>query len=161
MRTHPYVTNVERVGIRWFFGSRLAMLASGEASGGSLAVHEQTLMPGAATPWHRHAHEDEAFYVLEGRLHVIVGEEREGFEAGPGSFVFGPRGVAHGYRAIGEEPVRLLTITAPSGFDAFVMEVSEPATAPGFGPMPDPALVETSAERHGIAILGPLPNAPR
>ncbi len=51
------------------------------------------------------------FYVLEGRLTFTCDGKR--FEAAPGSFVFLPRGLTHNYEIDGDEPVRLLVITAP------------------------------------------------
>jgi mannose-6-phosphate isomerase-like protein (cupin superfamily) len=44
-------------------------------------------------PLHVHDRADEVWYVLSGRLGFRVGERR--LEAGPGSAVFGPRGVPH------------------------------------------------------------------
>ena len=43
-------------------------------------------------PRYTHTHEDEAFYVLNGTITVGCGKET--YEAGPGAFVFLPRGVS-------------------------------------------------------------------
>ncbi len=53
------------------------------------------MQPGAESPLHVHAHEDEAYIVLNGHITFQVGDGRA--DAGPGSFVFLPRGVPHGF----------------------------------------------------------------
>jgi quercetin dioxygenase-like cupin family protein len=62
-----------------------------------------------------HTHEDhaDAFYVLEGTVEFLVGNEPR--RAGPGSFVAAPRDTAHGFRNPGPEPIRFLNLHAPPG----------------------------------------------
>ena len=62
-------------------------------------------------PLHLHRSDDEAWYVLEGRLSVRVGEEDVEVRAGAGVLV--PRGVAHTYWNPGPEPVRYLLFMTP------------------------------------------------
>ena len=64
---------------------------------------------------HVHAEEDDAFYILEGELTFTFGDEEA--PAPPGTFVLVPPGVEHGFRNDGAEPVRMLNIHAPAGFD--------------------------------------------
>ena len=52
-----------------------------------------TKQPGEGPPLHVHADEDDAFYILEGEVVVIVEEEE--ITVGPGTFVLVPPGVAH------------------------------------------------------------------
>ena len=59
-------------------------------------------------PVHLHYKDDEAWYVLEGRLRVQIGENE--VEAGAGSAVFVPRGTRHTYWNPGPERVRYLLI---------------------------------------------------
>jgi mannose-6-phosphate isomerase-like protein (cupin superfamily) len=59
-------------------------------------------------PLHLHRDDDEAWYVLEGRLHVRVGKEVR--EASAGSAVFVPRGTAHTYCNPGPGLVRYLLV---------------------------------------------------
>jgi mannose-6-phosphate isomerase-like protein (cupin superfamily) len=66
---------------------------------------------------HVHPDEDDAFYILDGELTFALGEEREEVVAGPGTFVLVPPGVRHGFRNPGSEPVRMLNLHAPAGFD--------------------------------------------
>jgi mannose-6-phosphate isomerase-like protein (cupin superfamily) len=64
---------------------------------------------------HVHADEDDAFYILQGELTFTFGDEEA--PAPPGTFVLVPPGVEHGFRNDGAEPVRMLNIHAPAGFD--------------------------------------------
>jgi cupin domain len=50
---------------------------------------------GFGPPLHIHHREDEAFYLLDGAMQVVCGEDR--WEAGPGSLVMLPRGVPHAF----------------------------------------------------------------
>ena len=64
---------------------------------------------------HVHAEEDDAFYILEGEMTFLFGDEEAA--APPGTFVLVPPGVAHGFRNDGDMPVRMSTSTRPAGFD--------------------------------------------
>jgi mannose-6-phosphate isomerase-like protein (cupin superfamily) len=64
---------------------------------------------------HVHADEDDAFYILAGELTFTFGGEEA--PAPPGTFVLVPPGVEHGFRNDGAEPVRMINIHAPAGFD--------------------------------------------
>jgi mannose-6-phosphate isomerase-like protein (cupin superfamily) len=64
---------------------------------------------------HVHADEDDAFYILAGELTFTFGGEAA--PAPPGTFVLVPPGVEHGFRNDGTEPVRMINIHAPAGFD--------------------------------------------
>src|SRR5579871_4365953 len=78
---------------------RLDVKASRRSTGGSLTLIESHTRGGA--PMHIHSREDECFYVITGSLKVWCGQDV--FEAGQGSFVFLPRGVAHAWNVSGEK----------------------------------------------------------
>ncbi len=73
-------------------------------------------------PLHTHRREDEYSYVLEGRLGVQLGEET--LEAGPGELVFKPRGIPHAFWNAGDDPLRLLELISPAGFENSFREVA-------------------------------------
>jgi quercetin dioxygenase-like cupin family protein len=142
-----------------FFGSLTWMKATGEQTGGALGLIEHIVPPGAGSPWHMHHNEDESFYVIEGEILFIVGEERQRLTAGPGTFVFGPRDIPHGFRNKSSAPAHMLLQVTPAGFEQFVLTLSEPAPESGFGPAgpPDMGLVMAEAAKYKVEILGPLP----
>jgi mannose-6-phosphate isomerase-like protein (cupin superfamily) len=73
------------------------------------------IAPGRVLEAHVHADEDDAFYILEGEMTFTFGGEEA--VATPGTFVLVPPGVEHGFRNDGAEPVRMLNLHAPAGFD--------------------------------------------
>jgi quercetin dioxygenase-like cupin family protein len=135
-------------------GKRLQILAevgcvklSGSETGGACAIMEGQTPPGAGPPQHRHAREDEAFYILEGEYEFNVGGRR--IRAPGGTFVFGPRGVAHSFKNIGATPAGMLIVTQPAGTEKFFEELSRLASS---GP-PEPLQVAALAASYGIELL--------
>jgi quercetin dioxygenase-like cupin family protein len=152
-----YVSTREAGQALWFLGVLTQVKATGEQTGGAYSLIEHVLPPGSASPWHVHHAEDETFYVIEGQITILCGDAR--IEAGPGTWAFGPRGVSHGFRVEGNAPARLLLLTTPSGFDRFIVEMSEPATDLSTPPTtpPDMEKLMAAAAKYHMDILGPLP----
>ena len=73
------------------------------------------IAPGRELEAHVHRDEDDAFYILEGELTFSFGDDRA--TATPGTFVLVPPEVEHGFHNAGADPVRMLNIHAPAGFD--------------------------------------------
>ena len=121
-------------------GSSPDVKASGRSTGGSVTVMEMAV--GQGPPRHTHTREDESVYVLTGALDVECGGDR--FEAGPGSFVFLPRGLPHTFRAIDETASGLLIVT-PGGLDEYFAELH--AALVGGGGRPEIAEIQA---RYGI-----------
>jgi mannose-6-phosphate isomerase-like protein (cupin superfamily) len=113
-----------------------------------LTLIEQECPPGFGTPLHIHHHDDEAFYVLSGVIRVRHGDES--WNADAGSFVSLPRGRPHAFAVTGDEPVRLLQLTWPGGFERFVLAVASLPPGP-----PDPVRLGEVAAEHGYEITGP------
>lgn len=97
-------------------------------------------------PLHSHEHEDEAFYVLEGEITFEIGDRV--VEAGPGSFVFGPRGVPHRYTVTSPGGARMLMLFSPAGFERFIRATSVPATTLE---RPDPSEIDIDWDQVGEA----------
>lgn len=140
---------------RQFLGFIARILGNGADTGGLHAVELQ-LPAGEASPWHVHHEEHEWFYLIEGELEVLVGEQR--VRLGAHDFAFGPRDIPHGFRVTSPNGARLLMITVGGRFSDFVAENSEPLVD---GKLvvrePDIGKLVSSAARYGQEILGPLP----
>jgi quercetin dioxygenase-like cupin family protein len=134
-----------------FFQQAITVLASAIDTNGVLGAVEVASPRGAAPPLHVHHREDEAFYVLEGDYSVFVGEDV--ITGVPGTWVWGPRDVPHGYQ-VHSARGRHLSFTMPAGFEAFFEEVADLAT-----PSTDPRNVMSQlagvATRYGVELLGP------
>lgn len=61
---------------------------------------------------HTHADHVDSFYVLEGEVEFLVGDET--VRAGPGTYVAAPPNVAHGFRNPGPGRIRVLNVHAPN-----------------------------------------------
>lgn len=119
--TGPYVLGPDEGEALWIRGNRFVFKATGPDTGGGFAVVETVLHPVAAAPAHRHDDTDEALYVLEGVLGLEV--DGQHFMAGPGSFGYLPRGLAHRYIPQEPGPVRVLWMITPAGFEEFWREI--------------------------------------
>jgi mannose-6-phosphate isomerase-like protein (cupin superfamily) len=86
--------------------------------------------PRLIAPRHLHHRDDEAWYVLEGTLRVLVGTDE--VEARAGSGVFVPRGTAHTYWNPGPGPARYLLVMTANVFgliqEIHAMTERKPAT---------------------------------
>jgi quercetin dioxygenase-like cupin family protein len=134
-------------------GKRLQILAetgflklSGHETNGQFALMEGWTPPGAGPPLHRHTHEDETFYILEGEYEFTVGDSK--LHAPAGSVVFGPRGIFHAFKNIGSSQARMLVYAQPAGVDHFFEEVSDLVESGAA----DPAKLTEIASHYGITL---------
>ncbi|MDG4796453.1 cupin domain-containing protein [Micromonospora sp. WMMD1082] len=157
MSIRPHLLHRDEGEAYWFTGNLVTVKVAGTQTRGQLTVVEFVNPPGFAPPLHRHQLEDEMFYVISGAaVFHCAGEE---LTAGPGDFVHLPVGIPHTFVVGADEPLRVLQITTPAGFDGFVAEAGAPATERR---LPDPAPIDPvalghAAHRHGIELLGPPP----
>jgi mannose-6-phosphate isomerase-like protein (cupin superfamily) len=123
------------------------LMVDGDASGGGFSLVEHPMPPRAlAAPLHRHTHEDEYSYVLEGRMGALLGDEV--LEAGPGDLVFKPRGQWHTFWNAGDEPCRILEIISPAGFEQYFATMVD---LDG-GPAAQPGQARSLADRYGLEV---------
>ena len=67
--------------------------------------------PGDQAPPHVHYNSDEAFYVLDGEMEVLLGDQRERKTAG--TLVMVPSGTAHTFANHGPGNLRVLVVMTP------------------------------------------------
>jgi len=91
----------------------MRLLLDSDRTGGSVSTLEVTMAPGAdgATP-HYHTLSDELFYVAEGELQVLAGEEITTVAAGGAITV--PRFMPHAFGAAPGSPARILIALTPA-----------------------------------------------
>jgi quercetin dioxygenase-like cupin family protein len=148
----PYLNTREDSAVR-FLGIPTLMRSTGDTTNGAFGLMEHWMMPpGFASPYHTHHLEDEAFYVLDGQMAFVC--DGKWLKAGPGTYVFGPREIPHGFKVVGSAMARMLLLCAPAGFEHFVLELSVPFAD---STPPDMARLMAVAAKYKVDILGPLP----
>ncbi len=129
-------------------GSVMMFKALAELDDGDLSLMERTLPPGGRRPPpHRHTNCSEAYFVLDGRVSVII--EGDELVVGPEGFVLVPRGTAHTFGNAGEEEARLLVIHAPA-MDAYFANLHELWNR---GDPPSPEEERTLMTRFGMETV--------
>ena len=128
-------------------GDRYTYKAVGEQTGGAYGLVETTV-PAASSgpPPHVHRGEDEAFYVLEGELTVLIGDRT--LSASAGSFAFVPRGTVHTFSNQGASDARFLVIISPAGFERAFEERAE--VAPSADQPPDMDRMMSIARKYNL-----------
>ena len=115
---------------------------------GSAAIVEHTVEPKSiGAPMHKHTHEDEISYVLEGELSVI----QDGIiqTAGPGQYIVKPRGVFHTFWNSGDERIRFIEIITPGNFEYYFAEMA-PFLLAGQPPQMDK--IRETATKYGLIV---------
>ena len=104
-------------------GDLYRFLVTGEESGGSYFAMEALVPPGGGPPPHIHRHEDETFYVLEGEIEFLLGDEL--IVGSAGDFVNVPRGTVHRFHNAGSATARMILTFTPAGIERFFEETLE------------------------------------
>ncbi len=143
----------------WAMGSLFERLVNAEESGGEVGVSLITQPPGVATPLHRHSNEAEAFYLLDGTMTYLAGDEIHHLV--PASFIYLPPGIPHAFRITGSTPARFLGLAVPGRLFDLYDEVGLPAQErrlPGDDGLPIGDEVVRWNEvgpRYGLEVVGP------
>jgi mannose-6-phosphate isomerase-like protein (cupin superfamily) len=88
-----------------------------------LSLVEVVFAPGSGVAPHLHKGHSDSFYVLEGEVEFHVGDEV--VQGMPGTYVLAPPNVAHWFRNVSDEPVRMLNLHTPGGFAQYRRELRE------------------------------------
>ncbi|MFD7846432.1 cupin domain-containing protein [Nocardia sp. NPDC059764] len=126
-------------------------------TGGRFDAAEVTALPFVSgPPQHIHDNSDEIFYVLEGTVRVLLGDQLH--DAEEGTLVFIPRGTSHTWINGGAVPARFLTMFIPGGMQGFFE-----STAPLVQQVPpDLDALAAAAAQFDTRLSGPpLPPLPR
>lgn len=139
----------------WSLGGRFTVKVGDKDAEGAFALVEALAFQSTEPPLHIHHNEDEAWYVLDGKMTFYVGDQT--LEATAGAFVFAPKGIPHTF-TVDVEPTHVLVFASPAGFERFALELGEPATSdepPSGLAVPEPEVLAPVAERFGIEVAGP------
>ncbi len=138
----------------WWQGALMRIKARAEDTGGALGLVDGSFYQGFGPPLHVHTREDEALYVLEGQIRFRQGDDE--FLAGPGTWVWGPRGVPHAFK-VESERARALVIVTPGGFEHMFEEGGVPAGDSTEPPEQeyDPEAAIAISKRFAFEVVGP------
>ncbi|UGA46574.1 cupin domain-containing protein [Bradyrhizobium quebecense] len=126
-------------------GTSARFMIEEDDAGGRFALVEHPMQPRAlAAPMHRHHHEDEYSFVLEGRIGALLGDTVA--IGNPGDLIFKPREQWHTFWNAGDTPARVLEIISPAGFENYFRELGAELSN---GP-PDPQRLATLCARYAL-----------
>jgi quercetin dioxygenase-like cupin family protein len=137
-------------------GDTYEIAITSEMTGGACMVMHTTIAPGGGPPLHVHHEEDEWFYVIEGTMRFWVGGRV--FDAAAGTFVFGPREIAHTWKNCTHGRVLMLVGMTPGKLEQFFRDFAA-LNADGSVP-PDAELVRRIldlAPQYALDMLGENP----
>jgi mannose-6-phosphate isomerase-like protein (cupin superfamily) len=140
----------------WWQDSLMQIKARADDTGGALGALEGAFYhEGYGPPLHVHTREDEVIYVLEGQIRFSVGDDE--FVAGPGTWVWQPRGVPHSFK-VESESARALIIFTPGGGERMFEEGGVPAGESAEPPQQQEYDLEAAvalSKRFGVEFVGP------
>jgi mannose-6-phosphate isomerase-like protein (cupin superfamily) len=142
----------------WLLGMLATFKAVSEETGGEYSLYELTVPPQLGALPHIHHRETEAYYVLNGGVEFLKGEQT--VRARVGEFVFIPRGMVHGFTNVGQETARFLGIVTPGGLhEKLLAGLGEPAKAETLPPppegMPDVEKIAEIVRKYDTEMLPP------
>ncbi|MDL4863768.1 cupin domain-containing protein [Halomonas elongata] len=106
--------------------------ADGAETAGGYSISEWWLEPHTQGPG-AHAHpEDDIFYVIEGIMSFLIGDEW--IDASSGSFVLAPGGVTHDFENRGDSRAGVLNFSHPGDFERHMPDIADWFSAHPPGP---------------------------
>jgi quercetin dioxygenase-like cupin family protein len=124
-------------------GERLMIRTSAVQTNGAYTMIEIFAEPGNGVPMHIHKSEDEHFLVLEGTLHIVIGDKRVNVSAGRAVTV--RSGVPHAWCNVSDADVRMLVLFSPGHVEGMFREVA----------LDDIAAI---LDKFGCLVVGPPPS---
>ena len=97
--------------------------ADGVETAGRYSISEWWLDPHTQGPGPHSHDEDDVFYVIEGTMSVLVGEEWT--HAAKGAFVLVPGGVTHDFENRGDTRAGMLNLSIPGEFESHMPGIAK------------------------------------
>lgn len=156
----PFIHKLDTAPAYWLLDILWVVLVAPEETGGRYSLMHETLPKGSGAPPHKHTWSDEHFYMLEGEVTFMIGDDIR--TASKGDFVYVPRNTPHAFR-VDSETAMFLNGYTPAGLELAVIEHALPAparTIPPKGATPPPAMTPALMRRYGMDnVPGPNPLA--
>jgi quercetin dioxygenase-like cupin family protein len=156
----PFIHNLDTAPAYWWLDILWVILVHGEDTGGRYSLMHETLPKNSGAPPHKHVWSDEHFYMLEGEVAFLVGDDIR--NAKKGDFIFVPRNTRHAFRVDSDVAIFLNGYT-PAGLEMAVADLAMPAptrTIPPKGATLPPEMTPALMRRYGMdGLPGPNPLA--
>lgn len=131
-----YAMNLIDAPAYWQVGILWVMLATGDQTGGHYSLMWQLCPKGSGPSPHYHD-QDEQFYILDGQITYLAGDQT--LVATAGTFVLVPQGMVHSFR-VDSETATILNSYTPAGFEQVIIELGESAAARTLPPQDRPMI---------------------
>lgn len=154
--TAPFFVSRSIDRCRHYMGGYWVFLLTGQDTNGKFALIEVNVRKGLEPPRHTHSHEDEMYYVLEGEILFVAGDEERLLKAG--DFTYLPKEIPHHWK-LQSDTAKLLIQLAPAGLEEMFLEMSKPADQldyppPPAGPPPPEFLQKIGELQKKYGIVG-------
>lgn len=97
--------------------------ADGKETNDRYSISEWWLDPWTHGPGAHHHEEDDAFYVLEGTMSILLGDRW--VDCPKGTFVMAPRGMTHDFENRTAKRAGVLNVSVPGGFEPHMPGIAE------------------------------------
>ena len=140
--------------VKWMSGDVYETMAPAKSTGGVLGFTDCWVPPGNGPVAHVHRGADESFYLITGSLEFLNGDKT--FVAGPGDFVFVPRGTRHRFRNFTDKEAHMVSFFTPGGGESLWLEGGDepvPGRRPEFWPPERGMALAPILERPDVDML--------
>lgn len=129
-------------------GTELRFLCLPDQTDKAWSLMEAVLPKDAGPPPHEHPW-DEGYYIVEGEVQFVLGDQTRLVKAG--DFLYAPGGTVHAFKGASERPARILVFDAPAAAEGFFRDIHREVKAyPG-----DLAKVPEIGQRHNFRFIQP------
>jgi mannose-6-phosphate isomerase-like protein (cupin superfamily) len=102
---------------------RALFKADGDETGGAYSISEWWLEPNTRGPGAHSHDEDDVFFVIEGTMSFLLGEQW--VDAPRGSFILAPAGMTHDFENRSSARAGVLNFSCPGNFEASMPSIAE------------------------------------
>lgn len=104
-------------------GNTITVKIAGNETDNAYSLFELNVPPNVGAGLHVDKNWDEFWHVMEGTFAFTLDGKQ--IELSAGGFAFGPKGIPHSFKNVGETTGKLVMLTKPSGLEKFFKNVHE------------------------------------
>lgn len=104
-------------------GNTITVKIAGNETDNAYSLFELNVPPNVGAGLHIDKNWDEFWHVMEGTFAFTLDGEQ--IQLSAGGFAFGPKGIPHSFKNVGETTGKLVMLTKPSGLENFFKTVHE------------------------------------